>query len=176
MNLYELNTTSLNWIGPIIHEYNDLGFNTVTSQPGKISKSEKNNYERRQKAYIRGYMNKNMANFVAENIKNPNLFVRTETHNKIIQQPECNCGSVIFINDKPGTNNFDDGDYEQSYNLSLPLRRPYDLAIENKMYDHYFPTNLHNQSEFDIMDMRWNNNDDLWLSLLTTIKLYHKLN
>ena len=90
MDLYEL-TGNLKWIENIIIKYNELGFYTVTSQPGT------ENFNRYQRAYIRGYMNIEMANFIIENINNPNIFIRSENHNKILDKKYCNCCFYYFF-------------------------------------------------------------------------------
>lgn len=165
-DLYET-VGSLKWITDIILEYNKLGFYTVTSQPGCIRGN------RHQRAYIRGYMDISMGDYIVKHIHNPNLVVRSENHNTIVDSSLCNCSSIIFIDGKPGANNFDTAEHlEPSFNMGLPLRRPYAWAIKNKVNYPFLPTHLTNMSEFDILDLRWDYNDDLWTILLQTIKNY----
>lgn len=157
INLYELKAPNMKWIKDIILEYNELGFYTTTSQPA-ISQFITANTSRKQRAYIRGYMTKEMADYIVVSINNSHnpsysrLFVRSETYNRILDKSYCNCGSVIFINDKPIIYDFDAADEDvamQSFNLGLPLRRPYSYfqTIFNTV-----PDNLQNMSEFDIVD------------------------
>ena len=176
-DLYELGQDS-EWIADIIIKLNELGFYTVTSQPGsscllELPDSESSypgSHERRQRAYIRGYMDKDMANYIVQTLDNKHLFVRSETYNKVLEPQYCQCGSVIFIDGQPGTLYFGEGEFDESFNLGLPLRRPYKDYL--KMYD-TVPNNLTNMSEFDIMDLRWDYNDDLWTELLSIILKYN---
>lgn len=176
MNLYEL-AGSLSWIKNFIYKYNEYGFQTITSQPGNstfVSKkqynegkyiftTEKSNITRKQRAYIRGYMNNDMATFIINKLLNDNyLFARSQNYNNIPLDEECKLGSVIFIDDKPICNDMEDKDLsirgQVSFNLSVPLHRP----IENLV-------------EFDVIDRRWNNNDYLWATLLNIIKEYKNI-
>lgn len=59
-----------------------------------------------------------------------------------------------------------------NYSSGLPLRRPY---FENLKYFPTIPNSLTNVSEFDIIDIRWCNNDELWTTLLEAMKEYKKL-
>lgn len=75
------------WIRSIICEYNNLGFFTYTSQPGDeyLNPMYKSTYHRfhercnkniigyalrKQRAYIRGYMEAEIADFVYDRLKN----------------------------------------------------------------------------------------------------------
>ena len=176
-DLYEL-TGKFEWIKQIVIQYNKLGFYTVASQPGKISIIDKhNNIVRKQRAYIRGYMHIDMANYIISKINtnsNPYIFVRSETNNKILDKNKiCTCGSVIFINDIPGTMDFDSGKYDQSFNFNLPLRRSYEFVIKNDVYDG-LPKNLNPQdiTEFDILELNFNTND-FWIYLLKIIEEFN---
>lgn len=155
----------------LILAYNNLHFYTTTSQPGTMINTSAN-YCRKQRAYIRGYMHSDMAEFIYQNINHDDIVVRTELHNRGIPSYACECGSVMFIDDKPGTMTFDSKiDYEQSFNLGLQLRRPYNT---NKEY-FKIPQNLENMMEFDIVDLRWDNNDDLWNLLFDKIMEYNSM-
>ena len=176
MDLYEF-VGELEWIKSLVHEYNEMGFETYTSQPGSISNNyvvyksvydRKNKGEiisrngcRKQRAYIKGYMNINMANYIIDKLKNDKyLFVRSTNHNGILDD-EIKLGSVIFLDDKPiiyEMSKLDDireiPDADESYNFVLPLRIPNDKE---------------NIVEFDILDKRWNDNSYLWTRLYSLI-------
>ena len=171
IDLYEFQK-EFAYLAPIVLKYNELLFYTTTSQPGKVVNTSKS-YCRKQRAYIRGYMNKDMAEFIFQNIKHDDIVIRTELHNRTINSYACECGSVLFIDDKPATMTFDSVmDCEQSYNLGLPLRRPYD---ENKQFFR-IPQDLEDIVEFDIVDLRWNNNSDLWNLMTSALENYHIIN
>jgi hypothetical protein len=190
--LYEL--TFLKWIFDIIIEYNRLGFFTFTSQPGKIHnnimyKSEYHRHKertkdnilcsvvRKQRAYIRGYMISSMADFVFDKLKDdPYLFVRTSTHN-IPFNHKIKFGSVNFINDEPVSSEDVDVDIIEdcrnipdanwSFNLKLSLRRPF-----NELYPNMTISNI---DEFEIIDIRWNENSYLWTKLLDIINIFKNI-
>lgn len=173
LDLYELHG-EYKFIEEIIYEFNSLGFYTFTSQPGKSVKINETTC-RKQRSYIRGYMSKKMSKFIInELLLNSNLFIRDEDHNIIIDgENECNCGSVIFINGVPGTIKFNVSEFDQSFNLGLPLRRPlkycyYDLiSIPPDL-------NFDDTTEFDIMSYEWETND-MWEILLFAIRKYHSI-
>lgn len=180
LDLYELNNIKYKFIKEIIYKYNEKGFYTYTSQPGKIQHLE-NGKIRKQMSYIRGYMDIQMSRFIVSKLSNfPRLFVRDEQNNKIINSKvECDCGSVIFIDNKPGTNAFDVGEFDQSFNLGLPLSRPYSWYLEQPQHhttlSDLIPKDMDTKTitEFDIMCLDWNTND-MWEILLDTIVEYHK--
>ena len=179
-DLYEC-VNELAWIKPIIYDFNKLGFMTVTSQPGtsvnncKVYKSlydRKYNIKqniittlgcRKQRAYIRGYMKSDMADYIVEILAGDEyLFVRSSNHNKILDDP-IKLGSVMFINDQPVAyemSNLTDiryiPDSDESFDFALPLRR----SVQDK-----------DIAEIDILDRQWNNND-LWKILYDIIKEY----
>jgi hypothetical protein len=196
--LRELNNKNLNWITYIIFKCNKLGFFTLTSQPGSshnavIYKSahdrkyETNNILhkdglRLQRAYptilvARGYMHKDMANYVVSKLINDDfLFARTENLNNIGANFDIKVGSVNFYNNEPlvkkmysvecidELKKIPDGD--ESYNFEFPLHRPFNfIKSENNI-------NYNDIVEFDILDTRWNNNDCLWKKLLELIVAY----
>jgi hypothetical protein len=179
LDLHELKEIEHEFIKEIIYKYNELEFYTFTSQPGKIQYL-KSGEIRKQRSYIRGYMNVKMSQFIISKLSNySRIFVRDEQNNKIIDPKfECNCGSVIFIDGKPGTMDFDVGDFYQSFNLGLPLRRSYKWYLENicdfEKCD-LIPSNLDTETttEFDIMCLNWDTND-MWKILLDIIIEYHK--
>ena len=74
-----------------------------------------------------------MSNFIINKLsKYHRLFVRDKANNKVLNPKfECTCGSVIFIDEKLGTIDFDIGEFEQSFNLGLPLRRSYKWYLDN---------------------------------------------
>lgn len=183
-DLYELKGKNL-WIRDIVYKYNDYGFYTTRSQPGnktivlqyKSHQHRKDNNidglittNRYQRAYINGYMHKDMAIFITESlIEHPYLFVRNEIDNKVFTD-SCKLGSVTFKNDQPEINemsDFNELDTQESFNLNLPLRR--------KLKD--FNSFINNDSiiEFEIIDKRWDNNDELWTTLLHLIFKFHKV-
>jgi hypothetical protein len=178
--LYELNGKYEN-IKNIIVELNNLGFYTAVSQPGKhdcwYDDNKKKLYDRRQRSYVFGYMKSQMASFLIEqfnNTNNPNLFFRSTNNNKILNPMEnCTCGSVEFENDLSCTMDFNSGDFSQSFNFTLPLRRPYKdfVNVYKFITDNIDETDL---IEFDILDLRWNNNE-MWDELLSFVNKYHGL-
>ena len=194
--LYELGNSE--WIKQIIVEYNKLGFLTYTSQPGRVNnnvvfKSEyhrrreatkeniiRYNAVRKQRAYIRGYMNIKMADFIFNKLEyDPYLFVRTTNHNRPTNF-EIKFGSVNFWKDEPvlkeeivwhkieETKNIPDADW--SFNFSLLLRRPLSEMLE-KEHQNIDCTDI---VEFEIVDTRWNENSYLWTTLLETLREYYK--
>ena len=164
--LYEL--SGYKWIADIILELNSLGFYTVTSQPGNSNNNKK--YVRKQRAFIRGYMKKNIAHKLVDLfLDNTFIIARSETNNNIpISISECGCGSVNFVSGLPGTMRFDEGKFDQSYNLDLPLRKSYTKMCE---ITKHLPKGLSDMSEFEIFDIRWDYNDELWQKLLDYYKL-----
>ncbi len=178
--LYELNT-KYTYIKNIIIELNNLGFYTSVSQPGnhscKYNEDKQKIIDRRQRAYVFGYMKPQMALYLInefQKVNNPNIFVRCTYYNKILNPANtCTCGSVEFENDLPCTMDFDLGDFDQSLNFKLPLRRPYKEF--GKYYD--FIVDIVDEKdliEFDILDLRWNHNE-MWTELLSYVKKYHGL-
>lgn len=187
--LYEL--FDMKWIANIIIDYNKLGFLTFTSQPGKMYsnimyKSEycrlkeptKENIlqsvTRKQRAYVRGYMDRSMADFIFSLLQNdPYLFIRTSNNNRPANFV-VKFGSVNFIDDQPvlteeincntieETKNNPDADW--SFNFNLLLRRPFSLEYPN--------TNYSNIVEIEILDIRWDENNYIWIKLLENINLY----
>ncbi len=193
--LYELRN-SLYWIADIILEYNKLGFLTFTSQPGVAykniiyksayhrlygDKKEDNifyeNGVRQQRAYIRGYMHRVMAKYIVTNLLDDEfLFTRAENLNNIVANFEIPLGSVNFYKNIPmvdkihsKSSNDDlkcivDGD--ASFSFDAPLHRPYRITKREEIVD------IDNIVEFDILDVRWNNNDYLWKKLLELMQKY----
>ena len=212
--LYEL--SNLEWIKCIIIEYNRLGFFTYTSQPGsernnvlfkseyhrRISNKEDITQEflkeniihhdavRKQRAYIRGYMNIKMADFVFQKLEHdPYLFVRTTNNNRHANF-QVKFGSVNFWNEQPvlneeivwhdieETKNIPDADW--SFNFSLSLRRPLTEMLKIRPLSEMFDKEYQNIDcadivEFEIIDTRWNENSYLWNKLLETIRAYQKV-
>lgn len=135
---------------------------------------------RKQRAYVRGYMTLDMANFVYDKLQaDPYLFIRTSNNNSIIDDT-IKVGSVIFNNGLPVITNPEDYNNEEhqenipdadwSFNFGLPLHRPFDI-IYGKKYPQINSTDI---VEIDIGDLRWNDNTHLWGVLLSTLHLYHK--
>ena len=185
------------YIKEIIYECNDNNFLTVVSQPGNIYKTviyksvaaeKKNSFTpnednilysencvRKQRAYIRGYMNVNMANFLCDELRTYKyLYVRTEG-NELPFKDKIKFGSVNFHNDEPisyepeyhtceaDLENIPDASW--SFNFTLPLRRPFmGLADDTK----------NKIVEFDLLDLRWDNNE-MWELLSKAINKYLKI-
>ncbi len=142
---------------------------------------------RKQRAYIRGYMHIKMANFVFEKLEqDPVLFVRTTNHNRSFNF-EIKFGSVNFLDDQPvlkeeivwheieETKKIPDADW--SFNLSLLLRRPLKEMLKIKPLSEMFDLEHQNIDctdivEFELIDIRWNENSYLWTQLLKTIREY----
>ena len=200
VDFYEL--INLPWIKDIIIRMNQLGFFTFTSQPGRImyntrmykSVGHRKHHDqedmigpreglcRKQRAYIRGYMRKDMANYIIEKSKNDKfLIVRSTDHNtKSKFDDGCEFGSMIFLDDNPvqyiDSNESDPKlaiDADWSFTLGIPLRRP---LITLKSLCPNLDEQCFDESivEFDIVDKRWNNNDHLWSTLLQLIEVYHE--
>lgn len=123
-------------------------------------------------------MDNQMSKFIISRLSNnTNLLVRDEKNNRIIDSKvECNCGSVIFIYNKPGTMYYDDGEFDQSFNFDLPLKRPYKWYLKNlyEKQNNLIPNNLNSKTttEFDILCLDWNKNE-MWKILLDIIIEYH---
>lgn len=183
--LHELSSGPLIWISDIIIKYNELGFLTYTSQPGSCFKTiiYKTMYDRKfnisenilsidgkrlQRVYIRGYMHKDMASYIVEKlIKDKYLFARSENLNNIIPNIDIKLGSVNFYKDDPVitkmSHNNDlksEPDGNESFNLNQSLHRPFNFIYYSSIDDIV---------EFDIVDVRWNNNTYLWEKLLELI-------
>lgn len=190
--LYELTDD----IRKIICKYNRLGFLTYTSQPGSeyksiMYKSEYHRYRertpdnvlcpviRKQRAYVRGYMKSKMADSVFNELQSdPYLFVRTTNNNRPVNF-EVKFGSVHFRDGKPvltesmenwkdfeETRNIPDANW--SFDFDLPLRRNFSMIFD-KEYPGIDSTDI---VEFDIVDIRWGQNDYLWIKLLDSIRNY----
>lgn len=181
----------------IICEYNKHGFLTFTSQPGRahnsiIFKSVYHRYKepkeenilcrgvRKQRAFIRGYMNSEMADFIFKELEHdPYIFVRSSNNNRSCSF-DIKFGSVNFLNDKPVLeNDFNDfkdtkeiPDADWSFNLGLPLRKSFQLLLGNE-YPNIDSANI---VEFEAVDIRWNENGYFWKKLLETIHNYKKRN
>lgn len=179
------------------HSLNKMGFLTYTSQPGscinniKIYKSLLNhknhidddstqamNHSRKQRAYVKGFMSKDMANYIVDKLRTDSrLFVRSTVHNSTFDD-EIKLGSVNFIDDIPVAlnMNFDYRyleqipDFRGSFNFSLPLRR----TIKD-IYPNIDLSSVLNIVEFDILDKEWNDNSYMWHVLNDVIKSYHDL-
>lgn len=195
--LYELNNKRWSWIADIIVDYNRLGFYTFVSQPGKSYCDDmyKSAYHRlkaptpdnilqacvrKQRAYIRGYMDHDMAEFVYRQLQHdPFIFVRTSYHNRPFDD-HVKFGSVNFYNDQPvlmeeidwdcieETKNHPDADW--SFNLRLLLRRPFTMML-GEQYPHIDATQI---VEIEFIDRRWNDNDYFWSKVLDVIKQFKK--
>lgn len=162
---------------------NAHGFYTFTSQPGKITTD--NHTERRQRAYVRGYMHKDMAAYIMSNLTHiPSLLIRYEgsLSNKALDSSvECTCGSVEFKDGRPCTMDFDIGDYSQSFNFNQPLHRPFITNIAKTCDDSHFINKavfdvpLADLVEFDILDLQWNGDNRIWLPLLNCIIEWRKI-
>lgn len=114
-----------------------------------------------------------MASYLIKEFNNdPNIFIRSSLDNKVLNSTQtCTCGSVEFENDSPCTMNFDLGNFSQSFNFNLPLRRPY---IEYKN-EYIFISDILDDTdlvELDILDLRWNENK-IWNILLDKIEKYN---
>lgn len=84
--LYELHD-KYEFIKDIIYKYNELGFYTFTSQPGHSTclNGIKSGFIRKQRAYIKGYMDIEMSKFILSKLSNRKEFhVRDELNNSII--------------------------------------------------------------------------------------------
>jgi|SRR3989338_468499 len=182
-------------IAIIIYEYNKMNFLTITSQPGGQSinnmyKSEYHSHKertqenilckvtRKQRPYIRGYMKKNMADFIYKQLQHDeNLFVRTSNNNYIFPF-DIKFASVNFLNDSPvlsesidwisieETKNIPDSNW--SLDLKVPLHRSFDLLF-GKQYPNINSSDI---VEFDVIDIRWDNNLYLFHRLFDLIKNY----
>ena len=181
-------------------EYNKLGFLTFTSQPGGecknlIFKSAMHRFNcnksrkspepddilgegiRRQRAFVRGFMDQKMADFVFNKLKDDSyIFIRTEKNNLPFPH-EVKFGSVKFFNDQPLVTE-DIGDYDPNgpdgdwtFNLGLSLRKPFSLLL-GKEYPNIDSTNI---IEVEVLDTRWNENSYLWIKLLETIREYQNI-
>ena len=189
--LYELGGEA-KWIKDVIYEYNNLGFLTWTSQPGrsydcyvyesiynrKYQKGDKIKCVRKQRALIRGYMKRDLARKLCDYLNQDEfLFVKTAENGKIFTG-DVQFGSMCFINDEPiiryhkeiEFDYFKDDDEklklhpdaDQSYNLGVQLRFP----LANL-------TNFDGKEdvvEVEIFDIRWNNNNLLWQTILTFLR------
>jgi hypothetical protein len=188
VDLIELTGEKL-WIKDIILDLNKMGFYTLTSQPGEIINnfttfktaydrkynveeniiSNTDVYCRKQRAYIRGYMESDMATFIINKlIDDKFVYARSANHNEIDKLDNIHLGSVIFKNDNPIIHEMSDEmdmmkvpDACEAYNLSIPLHRPL-MDIDNIV-------------EFDIVDRRWDTNDYMWNKLYDLIKEYYSL-
>lgn len=173
--LYELNTPKFSKIKEIIIEFNNLGFYTSVSQPG-IQTLNKDCIERKQRSYVRGYMKSELANYLVNELeKHENIFVRSSEKNKTLDpNVECTCGSVLFKNNMPCTMNFNIGEFDQSFNFTLPLRHP--IKTSKTYFDFLVDiSNIHNIDDYielDILDLRWNNNE-MWEIIMYYIKNYN---
>ena len=178
--LYELNCNEYEFIKNVIMEMNNLGFYTVVSQPGNkriyYDDKKKKIIDRRQRSYVRGYLKPDLALYLIEEFNNnTNIFIRSSIHNKILNPKiTCTCGSVEFNDNNPCTLDFDSGDFSQSFNFNLPLRRPF---LTNKQYYDFLiniTTDVDDLIEFDILDLRFEKNE-MWIELLNKIKKYLSL-
>lgn len=184
------------WMADIMCEYNRLGFLTHVSQPGReydstMYKSTYHRYRdrdpknildtviRKQRAYVRGYMHKSMANVIYDLLSHDKqIFIRTTDNNRPATF-DILFGSVHFRNNKPVArveeptpNNFEETksfpDANWSFNFNLPLRRP----ISSTFGEQYPEIDFTDIVEVDILDIRWNENDHLWTTLLRIIRDY----
>ena len=127
-----------------------------------------------------------MSRYIVKKIKsnetlNKKYFVRDEENNSIIDwRIECDCGSVNFNYDfKPAIMRFDSEEkHSQSFNLGLPLRRPYKwlmefcpevIPISSIVLKNINPKTI---TEFDIMAYSFGTND-MWEYLLDIIQEYY---
>lgn len=185
------------WIKDIILDLNKMGFYTYTSQPGRISGNavvfktkydRKHNIEeniisncddkfcRKQRAYIRGYMDADMATYVVNKfVDDEFIYARSTNHNGIIDD-KIKLGSVVFKNNEPLVYEMSDEtditkiiDSSETYNLAIPLHRPIIMMHEDITFNH------NNIVEFDIVDIRWNENSYMWNKLHDVIKEYYTL-
>lgn len=167
-------------LSEIIYKYNELGFLTYTSQPGleynnPVYQSPIHRYQkckisiataiRKQRAFVRGFMKRDMAKKVYTVLhEDKNLRIRTEDNNDNFEL-DVRWGSINFINDE-AMNSEEDADC--SFNLGLPLRKPFKLLYE----DIIIPDD--DIVEVEIFDVRWNNNEELWTRLLELLQSFNQ--
>ena len=206
---YTKTTLYRNQYSNIIIEMNRLGFLSYTSQCGfidnfsdyinsgytrlykstwhrlnKITGLEDldiKNYSRRQRAYIRGFMKKDMAEYITNYFSlhfSGRLYANYDGNiNNFYFPDECKFGSEIFFNEKPVLNEFPDigeddieelkklPDFDGSYDLS---RSTFPHLID--IFPDIIMTGNDEVVGFHAFDVLFNNNDLLWESLLNIIK------
>lgn len=187
-------------IKQIICEYNRLGFLTCTSQPGReydsiMYKSEYHRYRertaenilcpviRKQRAYVAGYMKSQMADFIFNKLQyDPYLYVRTSNNDRPVNF-DIKFGSVHFHDGEPVlTESKEQWSFEEtrntpdahwSFNFNRPVDRFPFCLVFGQEYPDIDPTDI---IRFDIVDIRWNQNDYLWTKLLEIINNYQSIN
>jgi len=186
--LYELKGP-LEYIKDIVIQYNKLGFLTHTSQPGSICPNYKvyqtrddDRYRRedkiltldgvrKQRAYIRGFMHKTMADYIILNLKDDHLIVRSTHNSNIVPDLDIQLGSVCFINDEPMAKTMAIYGWSpgacESFDFGCPLHWGY-----QELYKNALPND--DIVEFDILETEWNDNSRLWTKLLSCLEDYHK--
>lgn len=194
--LYELNRQ----LKEVILLCNSLGFLTYTSQPGSKVRTRiyKTGYDRiidgevlyedgdrLQRAYIRGYMDCDMAKYIIDELKEDKyLIVRAEGVYNFIPNIEIKLGSVNFYKDSSIINTMEEiendpkkcRDGNESFNFNCCLHRSFDIIKESicKTLSFTCVEEVGNIVEFDILETRWNNNDYLWEKLSTLLINYKK--
>lgn len=182
--LYELGGDK-KWIADTICQYNKLGFLTWTSQPGRCYESYvyETMYNRKykigakiqclrlQRAFIRGYMYRDVARKLCNYIDTYEfLFMKTSENNRIFTG-DIEFGSMCFINNIPIIKYHKEIEFEysdeeeklhpdsdESYHLGVPVHKP---LIDLMKFDEKADI-----VEVEIFDTRWNNNDLLWVTIL----------
>lgn len=157
------------WIRDVILKYNELGFYTWTSQPGRYNmRRDDNSRSRRQCAYVRGFMKPEMADYILTHLKVENIIVRVGINATSFDDP-CKCGSVTFTGEVSDINSMDEDTNRKcmaSFDLTAYLCR------DHKWLQYFYP-NLQSTNLIDvqIFDIRWNDNSSLWSSLLNVLAL-----
>lgn len=184
-SLYELQG-KYEWIGKIVHSYNLLGFCTQLSQPGvlvdcsKFEEYKDGNYKHGQRARIRGFMLKDKALKIYEYMKKNKNYVMSLSckYNNI--PFDCTVSSIIFKDDEPEKCKMKCNKRKRNdksipkhseivsyFGQSKKLPTAFSLFTKNyliNMESKYFEDDV--IVVFDIMDKRWNYNDELWTDLL----------
>lgn len=189
--LYELNQQ----LKEVILLCNSLGFLTYTSQPGSKVRTRiyKTGYDRRingeilcedgerlQRAYIRGYMDCKMAQYIINELKEDKyLIVRAEGISNFIPDLEVKLGSVNFYKGSPIINFMQEDeckDGNESFNFDSCLHRNFEMVKESicKTLGITDVEKVEDIVEFDILETRWNNNDYLWEKLSILLTNYKK--
>lgn len=191
--LYELGG-DLKWIKTIIHQYNKLKFLTWTSQPGSAIQTEiyETCYDRKykiqsktlkctrlQRAFIRGYMHKSVADKLYKLLENHQfIFMKTTTHNRKFEG-DVEFGSMSFLSGVPIYRKDSEADYNysdeelkkypdanESFRLGVTLHRPFPKLFKD--YNFMEGTQI---DEVEIFDIRWNDNSLLWTEILQLLEM-----
>jgi len=202
--LYEFRG-DLSWIRPIISRFNTLGFMTWTSQPGDSGESSvyPSLYHmkmrdrssmipcvRKQRVYVRGFMEREKAQRLYERILRcasaDRLIIRTSDNNGNNQpyHGDIEFGSVAFINDVPIISteaevNFEWNEDEilrhtpaaaECFRLGRELPNAFAELMQREcpsMDPRFFDGRI---VCVDIFDQHWNDNSLLWSTVLEALE------